>query len=43
MGVKFTSYGDITIWIEAFDEFGALIAEVGLGRKVVLSGFLCGN
>jgi hypothetical protein len=40
MSVEFSGYGDITIWIEAFDELGALITEIGLCREVMLCGFL---
>ena len=36
MRIQFASYTDITVWIESFDEFGALVAQVGLCGKVML-------
>lgn len=34
MGVEFTGYGYVTVAVEAVDELLALVAEIGLRRKI---------
>lgn len=39
MAVEFARDGDVAVGVEAGDEFGALVAEVGLGGEVVGGGW----
>lgn len=42
MGVEFSCYGDVAVAVEALDEFGSLVPQVGLRGEIGGCGTLRG-